>query len=58
MVMNNFENKNFIQPMGRLNIFLHCLICFLLSFGWEVRGGFFHFSFVGGRRKVTFFWEA
>jgi hypothetical protein len=33
-VMNSFENRNFMQSMGRLSMHSKCLDCFLLSFGW------------------------
>jgi hypothetical protein len=39
--MNNFGNRNFMQPMGRLN--LHS---FKFGVGVWVWGGFFHFSLV------------
>jgi hypothetical protein len=45
MVTNNFENKNFMQLMGRLNVHLKCLDFFSFKF-WEGRRIFFHFSFV------------
>ncbi len=48
MVMNSFGNRNFMQPMGRLNMHSKFLDFFLLRFGWArvVVLEFFHFSFV------------
>jgi hypothetical protein len=38
MVPNNFGNRNFMQPMGRLNMHSKCLDLFILCFGLKGRG--------------------
>ncbi len=45
MVMNSFGNRNFMQPMGGLNMHSKCLVFFFfhLSFGLGEVGGFFSF---------------
>ncbi len=55
MVMNNFGNRNFMQPIGSLCMHSQCLDFFLLSFEWGGEGGFFSFFLCGGRRKVRIF---
>jgi hypothetical protein len=46
MVMTSFGNRNFMQPMGRLNMHSKCFdFIFLLSFGWGKGKGDFFFSF-------------
>jgi hypothetical protein len=47
MVMNSFGNRNFMQPMGRLNMHSKCPSFLSFEF-WVGRGGgnFFHFSFI------------
>ncbi len=44
--MNRFGNRNFMQPMGRLNMRSKCLDFFSFKFWVGVGEGFFHFSFV------------
>ncbi len=48
MVMTSFGNRNFMQPMGRLNMHSKCFdFIFLLSFGWgKGKGDFFFILFV------------
>jgi hypothetical protein len=44
MVMNNFGNRNFMQPMVRFNIHSNCFDFFLSSFDRDGGGGCFFFS--------------
>jgi len=47
MVMNSFGNRNFMQPMGRLNMHSKCLVFFLkVFFGGGGGRIFFLFTFV------------
>ncbi len=43
MVTNRFEKRNFMQPMGRLNMPLYGLVFFLLGMGWDRLFGFSSF---------------
>jgi len=51
MVMNSFENKNFMQPMGRLSMHSKCLN---FAFKFWVGGGEDFFSFFFCSQHVPF----
>jgi hypothetical protein len=45
MVTNRLEKRNFMQPMGRLNMHSKCLDIYIFSFKFWVGGGSENFFF-------------